>query len=449
MQTNNNETRVNFKDIIGLEAEKKELNQLIDILQDPDKFSKYGGTLPKGVLVHGPCGTGKTLLVRSLSKELEIPFYPITTDKIVFEDQDVAFERLKDVFELANKNAPSVILIDEIDSYLDITEDTIDNKLFNQLLTLMDGFYQSDRLIIIATTSHVERLPKALIRPGRFDKHIELTYPNLSTRLKALHQFTQYLHLENKISLKRIAAALQYKTLPEIKHIVNEVILNHVSIEHQEVLESDFYDSIEKVEMGLKKEDLKMSEAMRRRIAIHEIGHALMRYQLQDTTKLLRVSLNQRSLSLGNTRSYSEIDMAHVQTKEALYQEIKVGLSGLASEEIMLGSYTNGAQSDIDMVTSIAYKMAAHFGMSSLGPITFNPYNDTFYRTLSNDYTLKIDNEVSNIIHSAYDEVKDYMKDHQDLIDYLADALVEKKFLLEEQFKQLIDRYKQPNHITT
>jgi|GEM_PF-6931668 len=446
MQPINEQHRIYFKDIIGLEAEKKELNQLIEILNDPDKFTKFGGTLPKGILVYGPTGTGKTMLIRALSNEIDIPFYPVTADKMVFENEEVAFERLKDVFELASKNTPSVIYIDEIDSFLDIDEGGPDNRLFNQILTLMDGFYQNERVIVIATTSRYDFLPHSLLRPGRFDKHIRLSPPNLPTRSEALTLYTKHIDMDKKLSLHQVACALQHKTLPEIKHIVNEVILNHVSSNKSLVLESDFYDCIEKVEFGLIKEDQAMTVTMKRRVAIHETGHAMMQYVLNYTTKLLRISLHQRSIALGNIRVYADEGSNNFQTKDSLYNEIKVGLSGLVCEEVILGSYTNGSRSDIEGVTEIAYKMVMEYGMSDLGPVFLNTImKDHFFRELSQATNANIDNEVSAIIHRAYHDVKTYFQDNKDLVNHLVDNLMEKKVLLEEQLKQLIDNYNKTN----
>ncbi len=424
-----------------MESEIAELKILIDILQHPERFAKYGATLPKGVLIHGDPGTGKTMLVRALSNEIDIPFYPITADDILFEDENNRLERLQDVFALAEKNKPAVIFIDEIDTFLGLRKEAHDSKMLNQLLTLMDGFYQNDRIIVVATTSIIQLCPDSLLRPGRFDKLLGLEMPALATRIETLLKYTESLDLSKDVSLRRIASSLKGKTVPEIKNIVNEVTIAKVKDGRDTVTEQDFFATIEKVELGLKRDNDEADKSRKRRIALHEAGHALMDYELDSSAQIVRISIVKSGYAAGNTWRGIETDNDD-QTRSEIIDEIKVALAGIAAEDVILGEHTNGGISDIRKATSIAIDMVKAWGMSELGVRHFQDKRTFSVDLISDAYMEKIDTAVSRIVNSAFETCKTFMRENQDLLETIADVLLEQNVLFREDLETIVENHK-------
>ncbi len=381
------------------------------------------------------------MLVRALSEAVDIPFYPLTADNVLFEDEENRLERLKDVFDLAEQHKPSVIFIDELDSFLEIEGPYTSNKMMNQLLTLMDGFYQNDRLLVIATTStYVDVIPRSLIRAGRFDRLIGLQMPDLETRIETLRTYTENLNLSKDISFHRLASSLKDRTVPEIKNIVNEVIITAVKDEVETVTEARFFEAIEKIELGLKNDSTEDSK--RRRIAIHEAGHALMDYMLDLNLSLVRISIVKSGYAEGNILRGSD-ENSNNKTRSELTSEIKVALSGLSAEDVILGEHSTGSYQDLKRASTIATNMVKMFGMSNIGVRVFRNLssNDFFSTELSEAHQKQVDNAIQSILHNSYNECIEFAKKNRSLIEKVADALLERKVIFREELKDIVDKH--------
>ncbi|TVP96673.1 MAG: AAA family ATPase [Acholeplasmatales bacterium] len=426
-----------FEDIIGLEEEIEELKTIVDILASPEAYAKQGVSLPKGILMHGYPGTGKTLMVRALANEMKIPFYPIVAGGVKHPEKKGVTQSLQDIFERASAHAPSVILIDELDSFLEQSGVVRRNDvLLNQLLTLMDGFYQNKHVIVIATTNDIRSIPHALLRPGRFDRKIKFDLPSQRQRESALKYFLRYADKEKTLSLERVAYMLECTTVAEIKHVVNESILAAMK-RKTPVSEEALLDAYDRYQLGITKKEETRTAAQIKRIAIHEVGHAMVHHKLGCMGTIARISIARKTDVGGHVRTVNHRYDEFTQTD--LRHKIATLLAGYAAELEFYGETATGTAHDIDMATAIARDMVLVLGMSSLGPRKYRMSEGFESERHASHIEAQIDQAIQDILEAALKEAKAIVRKYRDLIEQVSDVLVAKKVLTNQDFLMLIE----------
>ena len=429
--------QVTFDDVVGLDEEIVELKTLIEILKHPNKYQTKGISVPKGMIMHGEAGTGKTLMARALSNETNLPFYLIGSDKYHFEDRSEAISSLEAVFKKAEETAPSIIFIDELDSFLECGRFGEHNyALLNQMLRLMDGFYQNKDIFVLAATNQIQLLPKPLLRPGRFDRKLYFPLGNKATRINAIHQFMPGNTFENDKVLDRTANLLSGMTMAEIKYLCNEVLIEMMKNNAKSIKENYFIDALDRYYLGISKENSLGKEDLYR-LAIHETGHAIVNYVLGNGENLFRLSIVKKNASSGHVITVEETLEKHL-LKTDILNKIKTALAGYAAEMVFFDEPTAGSENDLAQATRLAALMVEKLGMSSFG-IRQAYYKEQYDITvLSNDYLVKIDNAISEIIDECYDEVLVHIKKNRVRIESIAKALVVKKVISKEELCELI-----------
>ncbi len=449
---NENEKKVTFTDVSGVEEAKEELVEVVDFLKDPRKYTKLGGKIPKGVLLVGPPGTGKTLLARAVAGEAGVPFFSISGSDFVEMFVGVGASRVRDLFEQGKKNAPCIIFIDEIDAVgrhrgggtgggHDEREQTL-----NQMLVEMDGFESNEGVIIMAATNRVDVLDPALLRPGRFDRRVTVGRPDVRGRLGILKVHTRKTPLTDDVNLEVIAKGTPGFTGADLANLVNEAALL-AAREGKEHLENiDFENAKDKVLMGVARKSMVISDEEKRNTAFHEIGHALVGLKLPMTDPIHKVSIIPRGGALGVTVSLPNEDRLSISKKRA-NNEIAMMLGGRLAEELIFGDFTAGAQNDIERATQLARKMVCNWGMSDkLGTVAFskngsNPFG--YGQGADNsDYSEEtaqiIDSEVSQIIHTNYEVAKQVLQDNIEDLYKISEALIVWETLDGEQINQIL-----------
>ncbi len=433
--------KVTFADVAGIEEAKGEVQEIIDFLKDPQKFQKLGGRIPKGVLLVGAPGTGKTLLARAIAGEAGVPFFSISGSDFVEMFVGVGASRVRDLFDQAKKNAPCIIFIDEIDAVgrhrgagLGGGHDEREQTL-NQLLVEMDGFESNQGIIILAATNRPDVLDPALLRPGRFDRQVIVPQPDVKGRLEILNVHTRGIPVDERVNLEQIARGTPGFSGADLANLVNEAALLAARKSKSKVEMSDFESAKDKVLMGVERKSMIISETEKKNTAYHEAGHTLVVKLTPGTDPIHKVSIIPRGMALGVTQQLP-IDDRYTYSKEYLMKALSVLLGGRAAEEIALKHMTTGAGNDLERATELARKMVTEWGMSDkLGPLTFGKKDEQIFlgREIARhkDYSEKtavdIDEEVKRIVIEAYDISKKLLTENQDLLDAFARALLEKE----------------------
>ncbi|MFP6563104.1 MAG: ATP-dependent zinc metalloprotease FtsH [Myxococcota bacterium] len=438
-----NEHKVTFEDVAGIEESKAELEEIIAFLREPKKFTRLGGRIPKGVLLVGAPGTGKTLLARAVAGEAGVPFFSIAGSDFVEMFVGVGASRVRDLFAQGKKNAPCIIFIDEIDAVgrhrgagLGGGHDEREQTL-NQLLVEMDGFESNEGVILIAATNRPDVLDPALLRPGRFDRQVVVPRPDLRGRHAILKIHTRKVPLGDDVSLETIARGTPGLVGADLQNLVNESALLAARRDGQRVYNRDFEDAKDKVLLGTERRSLVMSEADKRITAYHEAGHALVAVLTPDSDPVHKVTIIPRGMSLGVTQTIPVEDRLNY-SRDQILAIIKHAMGGRAAEEIVFNQFTTGASNDLQQATEWAHRMVCKYGMSEkLGPVSFgDESSDVFLgrdfvarKEYSENTARQIDDEVGSILNGLYAEARTLLLDHRDLLDRTATALLERETL--------------------
>jgi len=455
---NSDANKVTFKDVAGLKEEKEEVKELIDFLKNPKKFQKLGARIPKGVLLFGPPGTGKTLLAKAVAGEANVPFYFISGSDFVELFVGVGASRVRDMFQQAKRNAPCLIFIDEIDAVgrqrgtgLGGGHDEREQTL-NQLLTEMDGFGANEGIIIIAATNRPDVLDPALLRPGRFDRQVTVNLPDVKGREEILG-----VHAKNKILADGITLANLAKRTPgfsgaDLENLLNEAALLAVRRNKDKITMSEIDEATDRVLMGPAKISHKYSESDRKLVAYHEAGHAVIGLKLAHANDVQKVTIIPRG-SAGGYNMMVPSEEKLCSTKTDLLEEITGLLGGRSAEEIIFGEITTGAHNDFEKATKIARAMVTEYGMSDLGPLQFEQQDGSVFlgrdynkaQHFSNEVANEIDMEMRKIINDCHKKAKEIINKNKDLLDLIANALLEYETLTKEQIDYLVKNGKMPD----
>ena len=438
-----NSNTVTFADVAGVEESKVELEEIIAFLKEPKKFTRLGGRIPKGVLLVGPPGTGKTLLARAVAGEAEVPFYSISGSDFVEMFVGVGASRVRDLFQQGKKNAPCIIFIDEIDAVgrhrgagLGGGHDEREQTL-NQLLVEMDGFEANEGVIMIAATNRPDVLDPALLRPGRFDRRVVVPRPDLRGRLQILKVHTRQVQLSDDVSLETIARGTPGFVGADLQNLVNESALLAARRDAEVVCMVDFEEAKDKVIMGAARKSLIMSDEDKRLTAYHEAGHALVAMLTPGADPVHKVTIIPRGMALGLTWTMPEEDQ-HTHTRKQMLARIKHGMGGRAAEELVFQHFSTGASGDLKSATGSARRMVCEYGMSeAIGPISLgDDGGDVFLgrdfmsrKEYSEKKAQEVDDEISKILVTAYNEALEMLKDNRELLDRITDALLERETL--------------------
>ena len=445
------ETKVTFKDVAGLDEAKAEVEEVVDFLKSPQKFTKLGGTLPKGVLLVGPPGTGKTLLAKATAGEASVPFFSLSGSDFVEMFVGVGAARVRDLFKQAKEKAPCIVFIDEIDSIGRSrgkgmamgSNDERENTL-NQLLSEMDGFNSDKGVILMAATNRPDILDSALLRPGRFDRQILIDKPDLNGRVEVLKVHVKKLKLSSAIDLRVLASQTPGFAGAELANLCNEAALIAARRGKKSVEMIDFQDSIEKVIAGLERKNKLISPEEREIVAYHEAGHAVVGWFLEYTDPVLKVSIVPRGLAALGYTLQTPLEDRFLMTTEELNEKICALLGGRIAEEIIFGKISTGAQNDLERITNMAYAMVAEYGMSEeLGYISLrdssNPENSYgFNRKYSPDTSNRIDDAVQTIIKNNYERTYALLTEHRDKLELLAKTLLDKEVMNHQDLRDLL-----------
>jgi cell division protease FtsH len=443
--------------VAGVDEAKEELREIIEFLREAQKFQKLGGRIPKGVLLVGPPGTGKTLLARAVAGEANVPFFSISGSDFVEMFVGVGASRVRDLFEQGKKNAPCIIFIDEIDAVgrhrgagLGGGHDEREQTL-NQLLVEMDGFESNEGVILMAATNRPDVLDPALLRPGRFDRRVVVSRPDVRGREEILRVHTRKIPLAEDVDLSVLARGTPGFSGADLANMVNEAALAAARQNRKAVLMYDFEVAKDKVLMGVERKSMILSDEEKKVTAFHEAGHALVAAKLPNSDPVHKVTIIPRGMALGVTQQLP-VDDRHNYTKEYLETDIAILMGGRIAEEIFLSQMSTGAGNDIERATELARKMVCEWGMSDLGPLTFGKKEEqiflgreiTQHRDYSEDTAIKIDAEVRKLVSRGYDTAKQILEDHRDALRRIAAALLEREVLDAPEIRLLIDNKELP-----
>jgi cell division protease FtsH len=434
--------RVTFKDVAGIDEAEEELEEIVDFLKNPDRYTKLGARIPHGVLLYGPPGTGKTLLARAVAGQAHAAYFHISASEFVEAIVGVGASRVRDLFKQAKAAAPAIIFIDELDAIGRSRSGNVGGisggndereQTLNQILTEMDGFEPGTDVIVLGATNRPEILDPALLRPGRFDRRIAVNPPDRNGRVAILEIHTRGVSLADDVDLERIAASIPGSTGADIALLVNEAALFAARREHPKVEQRDFTDAIEKILLGAERQVV-MTEADRKRTAFHESGHALVGMLTEGADPVRKISIIPRGQALGVTLSTPDSDR-YSYRREDLVAKIKVALGGRAAEKVVFGEITTGAESDIQNLTQVARGMVGRWGMSdAVGPIAVTDGRQDGLllpgaMPASEPTQELVDKEVRRIVDEAEDEVVELLQRERDRLEALATALLEKETL--------------------
>lgn len=453
--------KVTFNDVAGIDEAKKEVEEIVDFLKNPTKYKALGARTPKGVILVGPSGTGKTLLAKAMAGEAKVPFYSIAGSEFMEMLVGVGAARVRDLFGQAKKNAPAIIFIDEIDAIgrmrsvgtmggHDEREQTL-----NQILVEMDGFEPNTAVLVVAATNRGDLLDPALTRPGRFDRRVQLGLPDMEGRKAILSIHAKGKPFVSSLDWDRVAKRTVGFSGADLENMLNEAAIHAARLGKKEIDYADVEEAATKVKLGPEKKRLQ-SETDKSMTAYHEAGHALVTYFLPDMDRVHRISIVSRGMALGYTLTPPERDRLH-ETKSRLIHEIAVMMGGRAAEELIFNDITSGAASDIDQATRIARYMVMEFGMSNLGPINFGPQVDATewgkslsdQPLISQDMAGKIDQEVKRFIDEGLQTARDTLKTNKKALDALAAELVTKETIEGDEFERFMESHSIPKRQKT
>ncbi|MBR3920633.1 MAG: ATP-dependent zinc metalloprotease FtsH, partial [Oscillospiraceae bacterium] len=445
--------KTTFADVAGADEEKEEMAEIVDFLKNPRKYKDIGARIPHGALLVGPPGTGKTLLAKAVAGEAGVPFFSISGSDFVEMFVGVGASRVRDLFETAKKQAPSIIFIDEIDAVgrrrgagLGGGHDEKEQTL-NQILVEMDGFDTNDSVIVIAATNRKDILDPALMRPGRFDRHIFVNYPDVKGREDILKVHTRTRPLAPDVDLKVIAKTTQGFTGADLENLVNEAALLAARKNRKAITEEDIEEATIKVIAGPEKKSHVVTERDRKITSFHEAGHAVAAYYLETQEKVQQVTVIQRGMAAGLTITRPETDDRHV-TRTYMKESIVMLLGGRVAEEIALDDISTGASNDIERATKTARNMIMKYGFSNkIGPVVYGSDSDEVFlgrdyghtQTLSDKVASEIDDEVKRLIDEAHEQCKKILTDHRDKLDLVAKYLIHFEKIDSELFEKLMN----------
>ena len=447
------ETGVTFQDVAGEDEAKESLQEVVDFLHNPGKYSGIGAKLPKGALLVGPPGTGKTLLAKAVAGEAKVPFFSLSGSAFVEMYVGVGASRVRDLFKQAQQQAPCIVFIDEIDA-IGKTRDTVmggndeREQTLNQLLAEMDGFDTNKGLLILAATNRPEILDPALLRPGRFDRRIIVDKPDLKGRIDILKVHSKDVRMDESVDLEAIALATSGAVGSDLANMINEAAINAVKHGRQVVSQKDLFEAVEVVLVGKEKKDRIMSKEERRIVSYHEVGHALVTALQKNTEPVQKITIVPRTMgALGYVMQTPE-EEKFLNTKKELEAMIVVALGGRAAEELVFETVTTGAANDIEQATKIAramitqYGMSERFGLMGLESIQ-NRYLDGRAVLNCGDATAgEIDEEVMKMLKSAYAEAKKLLAENREALDKIADFLIEKETITGKEFMKIFREVK-------
>lgn len=437
-------TKIKFDDVAGLDEEKEEMIEIVEFLKKPEKFTKMGAKIPKGVLLYGKPGTGKTLIAKAIAGEADVPFISMSGSEFIEMFAGLGASRVRKLFERARKLAPCIVFIDEIDAIgsrrtSNSGAETENNQTLNQLLVEMDGFSTEETIIVLAATNRPEMLDKALLRPGRFDRQITIPTPDLKGRLEILKIHSKDKKLSESVNLESIAEDTAGFTGAELANILNEAAIIATTRKHEDIENTDIEEAIKKVTVGLEKRARVYSEKDKKLTAYHEAGHAVVSRYLPTQTDVKEVSIIPRGVAGGYTMYKSDEDKYYI-SKTEMQEKLIALLGGRAAEKLVLDDISTGASNDIEVATKVARDMVTKYGMSDvLGPIDFQgkePYEMQMFGENIGD---KIGEEVKKLIDIAYNDALSLLQEHRDKLDKIAQALLEKEKINEEEFKRLFE----------
>jgi len=447
--------RITFKDVAGLKEAKEELKEIVDFLKNPKKFLQMGARIPRGVLLMGSPGTGKTLLARAVAGEAHVPFFHISGSEFVEMFVGVGAGRVRDLFSTAKKSAPAIIFIDDLDAIgrhrgagLGGGHDEREQTL-NQILVEMDGFERDTNLIVVAATNRPDILDPALLRPGRFDRRVILDMPDILDREEILKIHCQGKPLAMNINLREIAERTPGFAGADLANVVNEAAILAARRNKTQVTQQEFLESIEKVLLGPERKSHVLSKKEKEIAAYHEAGHALVSASLPDTEPVRKISIVARGVAAGYTIKMPT-EERKIKTKSEFLAEMATLLGGFCAEKIKFGEMTTGASNDLEKASELARKLVKEYGMSSLGPISFGEKEKLIFlgkeiseqRNYSEKVAAEIDKEVATFIKEAENQARKILMKKKRLLEKIAKRLIEKETIEREEFEELIGQRK-------
>ncbi len=437
-------SKITFDDVAGLEEEKHEMIEIVDFLKNPERFDKMGAKIPRGVLLCGQPGTGKTLIAKAIAGQAKVPFISMSGSEFIEMFAGLGASRVRKLFEKAKKISPCIIFIDEIDAIgsrrnSNSGAESENNQTLNQLLVEMDGFDTEETIIVLAATNRPEMLDKALLRPGRFDRRITIGLPDMRGREAILNIHAKGKVFADDVNLKSIAEDTAGFTGADLANILNEAAIIATINEHEAITNKDIEDAVKKVTVGLEKQSRVISDKDKRLTAYHEAGHAIVSSTLETQKAVKEVSIIPRGVAGGYTMYKSDEDKCYI-SKTEMEEKLVALLGGRAAEKIVLNDISTGASNDIEVATDIAKNMITKYGMSeSLGPISINTENDPYeLQMLGEKFGDAIGAEVKILLDTAYERAQRLIIQNRDKLDKVAEELLKKEVISAEEFQELI-----------
>ena len=459
------QSRVTFDDVAGVDEAKAELTEIVDFLKKPERYAAIGARIPKGVLLVGPPGTGKTLLSKAVAGEADVPFFIISGSEFVELFVGAGAARVRDLFEEAKKKAPCIIFIDELDAIGKSRSGSMGvvggnderEQTLNQLLTEMDGFSAKDKpVIVLAATNQPETLDAALLRPGRFDRQVLVDRPDLSGRKTILEIYAKKVKLAEGVDLDKIAAATSGFAGADLANLVNEAALLAARVNRTSVEQGDLNEAIERVVAGLEKRSRVLQDDEKRVVAYHEVGHAIVGHLMPGGSKVAKISIVPRGMSaLGYTLQLPTEDR-FLNSREDLQGQIATLLGGRSAEEVVFGRITTGAANDLQRATDIAEQMVGTYGMSeTLGPLAYDKQGGNRFlnqgnnprRVVSDSTAQAIDKEVRALVDRGHNQALGILNNNRDLLEDIAQRILEKEVIEGDELKELLERSVSPEAI--
>ena len=438
-------TKITFDDIAGLDEEKEELKEIVEFLKQPKKFTEMGAKIPKGVLLYGKPGTGKTLIAKAIAGEADVPFISMSGSEFIEMFAGLGASRVRKLFDKARKLSPCIVFIDEIDAIgsrrtSNSGAETENNQTLNQLLVEMDGFSSEETIIVLAATNRPEMLDKALLRPGRFDRQVTIPAPDLAGREAILKIHAKNKKIAEDVSLYSIAEDTAGFTGAELANVLNEAAIIATKKEHDAITNEDIDEAVKKVTVGLEKTSRKISEKDKKLTAYHEAGHAIVSQFLQTQTAVKEVSIIPRGMAGGYTMYKSDEDKYYI-SKTEMQEKLIALLGGRAAEKLILDDISTGASNDLEVATQIARDMITVYGMSdTIGTISFKDSDGEMnYQMFGDDMQDAIGKEVKRLIDTAYRDAQEILRQNVDKLHTIASVLISKEKINEEEFNKFFN----------
>lgn len=441
----NENTGVKFKDIAGLDEEKQELMEIVDFLKNPDKYQKMGARIPKGILLYGKPGTGKTLIAKAIAGEAGVPFISMSGSEFVEMFAGLGASRVRKLFEKATKISPCIIFIDELDAIGSQRSNSIgggdseNNQTLNQLLVEMDGFNSDERVIVIAATNRPELLDKALLRPGRFDRQITVAPPDVNGREEILKLNAKGKKIKADVNFKEIASDTAGFTGAELSNIMNEAAILATRNRKDEISQEDIEEAIKKVMVGLEKQNRVISEKDKKITAYHEAGHAIVSHFLETQEDVKEISIIPRGMAGGYTMYKTTEDKSYISKQELLENMVSL-MGGRAAEALIIGDISTGASNDLEVATAIAKAMVITYGMNEkVGPININVNDPNEINYFGENITKQIGEEIKKYIDDAYLKAKNILQKEEKYLHIIANILLKQEKMTSDEFKQIFE----------